>query len=201
MNLRGLTAALMILAMLSAIPACRAGSSVEPASVAPAVDSPHAGYIIGNGDILDISVWKEPDLAKRVTVLPDGKISFPLIGQIKAEGLTLDQLKSVIEQKIVRFVPHPNLTVAVHQINSLHIYIVGKVYKAGRFDLNANINVLQALAMAGGLNPFAKKSKIKIFRKRADSTLIFDFDYDRVSEGLHLEQNIILQRGDVIVVP
>ncbi|KPJ77278.1 MAG: hypothetical protein AMJ54_08645 [Deltaproteobacteria bacterium SG8_13] len=162
---------------------------------------PSDDYIIGSGDILEISVWKEPDLAKLVTVLPDGKITFPLIGQIIAEGATLGQLKAHIEQKIVRFVPDPNLTVAVHEIKSLYVYVVGKVYNAGRFELNTNVDVLQALAMAGGLNPFAKKSKIKIFRKRKDGTLQFDFDYDRVSEGKNLEQNITLQRGDVIVVP
>ena len=90
---------------------------------------------------------------------------------------------------------------AVHEIKSLYVYIVGKVYNAGRFELNTNIDVLQALAMAGGLNPFAKKSKIKILRKQEGRTLLFEFDYDRVSEGEKLEQNITLQRGDVIVVP
>jgi polysaccharide export outer membrane protein len=163
--------------------------------------NPSTDYIIGSGDILEISVWKEPDLAKLVTVLPDGKITFPLIGQIVAEGATLEQLKTQIEKKILRFVPNPNLTVAVHEIKSLYVYIVGKVHKAGRFELNTNIDVLQALALAGGLNPFAKKSKIKIFRKSEGRTLLFEFDYDRVSEGNNLEQNITLQRGDVIVVP
>lgn len=160
-----------------------------------------ADYIIGPGDVLEISVWKEADLTKLVTVLPDGKIAFPLIGQIHAEGLTLEQLKEKIEQKIERLVPNPNLSVAVQQINSLHIYVVGKVLNPGRFVLNTNVNVLQALAMAGGLNPFAKGSKIKIFRQDAGRDLIFDFDYDVVSKGQELDQNIRLKRGDVIVVP
>ena len=177
------------------------GSAAEPPGAASHPDNPSGDYIIGSGDILEISVWKEPDLAKQVTVLPDGSISFPLIGQIHAEGLTLNQLKEQIEQKILRFVPHPNLTVAVFEVRSLYIYIVGKVYKSGRFEFNADIDVLQALAMAGGLNPYAKKSKIKIFRKHNGSRIIFDFDYDQVTEGKHLDQNLILKRGDVIVVP
>jgi polysaccharide export outer membrane protein len=201
MNRRKMKAVIVILVILGANMACRPGHSAEPTAAAPPVNSPQADYIIGSGDILDISVWKEPDLAKRVTVLPDGNISFPLIGQIRAAGLTLNQLKKQIEKKILRFVPHPNLTVAVYEINSLYVYIVGKVYKAGRFEMNTNIDVLQALAMAGGLNPFAKKSKIKVFRKQQDRTRIFDFDYDQVSEGKNLDQNLTLQRGDVIVVP
>ena len=167
----------------------------------PGEQGPAGDYLIGPGDILEISVWKEADLTKLVTVLPDGKIAFPLIGQIDAEGLTLGQLKEKIEKKIERFVPNPNLSVAVQQINSLHIYVVGKVLNPGRFELNTNVNVLQALAMAGGLNPFAKGGKIKIFRQNDGRDLIFDFDYDVVSKGQDLEQNIRLIRGDVIVVP
>jgi len=161
----------------------------------------NSDYTIGPGDILDISVWKEAALTKLVTVLPDGKISFPLIGPIPARGLTIDELKVSIEQKITRYVPHPNLSVAIHQVNSLYIYVVGKVYKSSRFELNTNINVMQALAMAGGLNPFAKKSKIKIFRENPGGTLIYDFNYDEVSRGRNLSQNLRLKRGDVIVVP
>lgn len=161
----------------------------------------HSDYTIGPGDILDISVWKEAALTKLVTVMPDGKISFPLIGQITAKDLTIAELKASIEQKIIRYVPNPNLSVAIHKVNSFYIYVVGKVNKSGRFELNANINVLQALAMAGGLNPFAKKSKIKIFRENPRGTLIYDFNYDEVSQGKNLSQNIRLKRSDVIVVP
>jgi polysaccharide export outer membrane protein len=161
----------------------------------------NSDYTIGPGDILDISVWKEAALTKLVTVMPDGKISFPLIGPIPAKGLTIDELKASIEQKITRYVPHPNLSVAIHQVNSLYFYVIGKVYKSSRFELNTHINVLQALAMAGGLNPFAKKSKIKIFRENPDDTLIYNFNYDEVSQGKNLSQNVQLKRGDVIVVP
>ncbi len=158
-------------------------------------------YLIGPGDILDISVWKEEALTKLVTVLPDGKISFPLIGDIDAAGKTVASLGNELNKKIERYVPDPNLSVVVQQVNSMLIYIIGRINNPGRFVLNTNINVLQALSMAGGLNPFAKKNKILIFREKNDKTTIFKFRYDDVSKGENLEQNIMLKRGDIIVVP
>ena len=158
-------------------------------------------YIIGPGDVLDISVWKDDALTKLVAVLPDGKISFPLIGEVTAGGKTLGQLKNDLEKKLTRYVPDVNLSVVVTQINSMIIYVVGRVNKPGMFALNTNVNVLQALAMAGGLNPFAKRSKIKIFREETNGTQIFPFDYDEVTKGERLQQNIRLERGDVVVVP
>ena len=158
-------------------------------------------YTIGPGDVLEISVWKEEALTKLVNVLPDGKIAFPLIGEAVASGWTVSQLKKEIETRLARFVPDPVLSISVHQMNSLMIYVVGKVNRPGRFELNTNIDVLQALSMAGGLNSFAKRGQIKVFRKHDGKTKIFDFDYDDVTEGKKLEQNIQLVRGDVVVVP
>jgi polysaccharide export outer membrane protein len=158
-------------------------------------------YVIGPGDVLEISVWKEEALTKLVTVLPDGKISFPLIGQTIAGGKTLAKLRTELEKKLSRFVPDLTLSVGVHQVNSMMVYVIGRVNRPGNFALNTNINVLQALSMAGGLNPFAKRSKIKIFRKEDGLDKTFDFDYDDVSKGENLEQNIWLERGDIVVVP
>ncbi|QTA89990.1 polysaccharide biosynthesis/export family protein [Desulfonema magnum] len=163
---------------------------------------PRPPYIIGSGDVLYISVWKNNDMTRLATVLPDGKVSFPLIGEILAAGKTAAQLKKELEARISpRFILEPVLSVEVQQVNSMLIYIIGKVNNPGRFALNTNINVLQALSMAGGLNPFAKRNKIKIFREEGDQTKIFEFRYDDVSDGIHLEQNIRLKRADVIVVP
>lgn len=158
-------------------------------------------YIIGPGDVLDISVWKEAALTKLVTVMPDGKISFPLIGPVTAGGRTLADLTGELEKKLARFVPDLNLSVVVSQVNSMIVYVIGRVQNPGRFVLNANIDVLQALAMAGGLNPFAEQGNIKIFRETKDGKKIFEFDYNDVSSGKKMEQNIKLKRGDVIVVP
>jgi polysaccharide export outer membrane protein len=158
-------------------------------------------YIIGPGDVLDISVWKDETLTRSVVVLPDGKISFPLIGEVIASGKTVAKLKKEIEEKLSAFVPDVILSFEVKQVNSMLIYVIGRVNNPGRFLLNTNVNVLQALSMAGGLTPFAKRDKIKIFRHEGDKTQIFKFHYDDVVEGKDLEQNIILKKGDVVVVP
>ena len=164
----------------------------------PVVD---ATYLIGPGDVLEISVWKDQELTRQVIVLPDGTITFPLVGLLKAAGRTSSDLKAEIEAKITQYIPEPTLNVDVKAINSYFVYVIGRVNRPDRFNLNANINVLQALASAGGLNPFAKRDKIKIYRQENGKTKVYYFDYDYVSEGKHLEQNINLRRGDVIVVP
>ena len=175
-------------------PVVTAGGGLTAAAFGP-------DYLLGAGDVLDISLWKDEALAKSVTVLPDGKISFPLIGEVRAAGRTVADLKQEIAEKIEAYVPNPTLSVEVRQVNSMLIYVIGRVNAPGRFALNTNVNVLQALAMAGGLNPFAKRDKIKILRQESGRTLTFPFQYDEVAEGARLEQNIMLKRGDLIVVP
>lgn len=160
-----------------------------------------ADYIIGPGDQLGIEVWKDAALTRVVTVLPDGKISFPLIGELEAGGKTVAQLKKEIEEKIARYVPDSTTTVEVRQMNSLHIYVLGRVNAPGRTILNSNVNVLQALAIAGGPNTFANRTRIRIFRQEGGKTLSFPFNYDDVTAGKELQMNIELKRGDVIFVP
>ena len=150
----------------------------EKTATPPVVD-----YLIGPGDVLDISVWKELALTKLVTVLPDGKISFPLVGPVTAGGKTLDQFSKELEKKLSRFVPDLNLSVLVHEVNSMLVYIIGRVNNPGRFVLNSNIDVMQALAMAGGLTPFAEQGNVKIFRETPGGKKIFEFDYDDVARG------------------
>ena len=190
---------------VSTMPASEpSGEKAKPALPAKPAGEPAetpGGYIIGPGDLLDILVWKDETLTRVVYVLPDGRISFPLIGEVTAAGKTIYQVKKELEGKLGRYVPDAIISVDVKQVNSFLIYVLGRVNTPGRFVLNTNVNVLQALAIAGGLHPFAKKGKIKIFRHEGEKTSIFKFDYDDVSDGDHLEQNIQLKRGDVIVVP
>ena len=181
---------LMVLAMITPLYAA------DPEPMPAVLD-----YTIGPGDLLEISVWNNPALTKPVTVMPDGKFHFPLIGEVVASGKTLSVLQKELDQKISAFVPDPNLSVMVQQVNSMPIYVIGKVNQPGRFMLNTNVNVLQALAMAGGLNPFAKSGKIRIFRETDGDTRMLPFEYDRVVQGENMEQNIRLIRGDVVVVP
>lgn len=162
---------------------------------------PSKDYIIGDGDILYVSVWKDQTMTRQLTVLPGGKISFPLVGELMAGGKTLAQIQSELNSKISRFVPEPNLTVEVQAVNSLCIYVLGEVNRPGRFPLNTQIDLLQSLAMAGGMNSFAKRSKIKVFRGNGREKQTFIFNYDEVVDGKNPDQNILLERGDVIVVP
>ena len=160
-----------------------------------------ADYIIGPGDQLGIEVWKDPALTRTVTVLPDGKITFPLIGELEAGGKTVAQLKKEIEEKIARYVPDVTITVEVRQIN-LVIYVLGRVNAPGRFILPSNVTVLQALAIAGGPNAFANRSQIRIFRERKGETTMSPlFHYDEVTAGREIKTNILLERGDLIFVP
>ncbi|OPY70274.1 MAG: Polysialic acid transport protein KpsD precursor [Syntrophorhabdaceae bacterium PtaU1.Bin034] len=175
--------------------AVNTGEKTAPPEV---VDS---GYVLGPGDLLGISVWKDEALTKDIVVLPDGIISFPLVGLIKAAGKTLAELKAELEEKISHYVPEPVLNVEVRQVNSMIIYVIGRVNSPGRFVINTNVDTLQALAMAGGLNPFAKRDKIRVFRTENGRTSMFPFHYGDVADGRRLEENIPLKRGDVIVVP
>lgn len=180
-------------------------SAAEAAADGAAPQAPpdivNPDYVIGPGDALLISVWKDPELTRSVVVLPDGAITFPLIGRVMCSGKTVSTLSDEMIERIGRFVPDPIVTVEVQAVNSMVIYIIGRINGPGRFGLNANVNVLQALAMAGGLNPFAKKDRIRIYRNNGGGTDILLFNYDEVANGEKLEQNIQLKRGDVIVVP
>lgn len=158
-------------------------------------------YTIGAGDILSISVWKNADLTRVMQVLPDGMISFPLIGELKVAGVTVAQLKKSLQDKLAPFVPDPEISVEVQRVNSMIVYVIGRINRPGHFELVGNMNVLQALAMAGGLTPFAKRDEIKVLRKEQDKTVEYVFDYDAVTMDENHAQNIPLRRGDVVVVP
>ena len=200
MKRKSLNVALLICIFIVASPLCAADKS-PPSKAKWSEWVAIENYIIGAGDVLDISVWNNEALTKQVMVLPDGKIYFPLIGEVVVGGKTISVLTKELEDRISPFVPNPNLSVMVQQPNSMLIYVIGKVNNPGRFVLNTNVNVLQALAMAGGLNPFAERNNIRIFRKTKGENKIFKFAYDDVTEGKNLNQNIQLKRGDVVVVP
>ncbi|MEW6332381.1 MAG: polysaccharide biosynthesis/export family protein, partial [Pseudomonadota bacterium] len=170
------------------------------AAAAGAAPTPAGDYQIGPGDVLEISAWKNVDLSRVVTVLPDGRISFPLLGEIVAGGKSPAALRDEMVERLKRFSPDPGLTVTVQQVNSMWIYVIGRVRQPGRFQVNGAMNVMQALAVAGGLDSFADRDRIAVFRETGGKTVIFDFDYDDVASGKRLEQNIALMRGDVVVV-
>jgi polysaccharide export outer membrane protein len=158
-------------------------------------------YHIGPGDVIEISVWKDPELSRNLVVPPDGTISFPLIGSINVTQLTVPELRKIVAQKLSDFIPDATVTVILIEINSLKAYVIGKVNKPGEFFIDQTTNVMQILAMAGGLTPFASNGNIKILRRKDNRITNIPFDYGDVEKGKNLQQNIILQRGDVVVVP
>lgn len=162
---------------------------------------PRDTYIVQPGDILTISVWREKDLQSEVAVRPDGGINLPLAGDIVVAGKTIEQVQKDIAAKLTKYVPDPVVTAAVKSSQGNKIYVVGKVNKPGEFASNRTIDVMQALSMAGGPNPFASVNKIKILRRVNGEQKTFLFKYSRVEKGENLEQNIILQGGDIVVVP
>jgi polysaccharide export outer membrane protein len=159
-------------------------------------------FVIGLEDVLTVDVWKEPDLSvKDITVRPDGKISLPLIGEIKADGLTPEQLEDAITEKLKEYVASPLVSVVVEDINSLTVSIQGEVVKPGVYALGSPITVLELLARAGGLSEWADEKNIAIIRTEGGKSKYFKFNYKDVSKGKNLQQNIILQKGDIIIVP
>ena len=195
---------LLFLLAMAPVP-LRAAEKEKPATVSVPDAGPKAvvdaDYVIGPGDLLNIEVWKDKDLTRVVTVLPDGKVAYPMVGEIIAAGKTVSQLQKELDRNLSRFVKDAVITVEVRQVNSLQIYVLGRVKTPGRSLLTSNIDVLQALATAGGPDQFAKLSRIMIFRREGGKTVIIPFDYDDVIAGKKPESNILLRRGDVVVVP
>lgn len=164
-------------------------------------EGPTPLYVIQPSDILEVFVWKEPDLSRRVLVRPDGRISFPLVQDLQAAGLTPAELKEKIEGLLKEFIASPNVTVIVEEIRNYRIYVTGKVNNPGSFTLEKPVTVLQALSLAGGFAEFAGESEVKIVRTYGDQYMYLDFNYKDVIKGKNTEQNIVLRSGDVVVVP
>lgn len=157
-------------------------------------------YVIAPGDILEIQVWKEPDLTRLARVRIDGKISIPLVDDIQAAGLTPLALKQAIEERLQGFVEVPKVTIIVSE-SSHRIYITGKVGSPGQFPLNKNLTALEAITLAGGPTQWADSNDILIMRQVGGETKRIPFQYKKVISGKQLEQNIYLQPNDIIIVP
>jgi polysaccharide export outer membrane protein len=158
-------------------------------------------YKIGPQDVLRIDVWKEPEISRVTPVRPDGRISLPLLNDVQAAGLTPTQLASTISEGLKKFITNPQVTVGVNEINSRRIYVTGEVTKPGAFPLQPNMTVLQALTSSGAFTQFAKIKGIYVLRTEDGKQVKHPFNYKDVVSGKHPELNIVLQSGDVIVVP
>jgi len=159
------------------------------------------GYTVKPGDTIKISVWKEPDLQGPVLVTPDGFFAFPLVGQVDANGKTVSQLQKMVTDKLKQYISDPVVTVSLQDTNGNKVYVIGQVTKPGAFVVNPQVDVMQALSIAGGTTPFAALSDIKVLRRAGGQQQALRFDYTDVIKGRNLAQNIQLQSGDVVVVP
>src|ERR1700683_2114515 len=159
-------------------------------------------YTLNAGDTLDIAVWKEEDLTKKdVIVRPDGMFSYPLAGQINAVGHTVAQVEEQISSRLKKYIPEPVVSVSVKNLDGCRVYVIGQVGKPGSFVMNPRFSVLQALSLAGGLTPFAAANDIIILRGNGNAQNILPFHYGEVTKGRSLNQNVLLEAGDVVVVP
>lgn len=165
--------------------------------------SDHGDYVIGAGDVLSISVWRQPELSlPEVVVRSDGRISVPLVDEIDAQGKTPHQLKTELTTKLADFVTAPHVTVVVRQINSKMVFVIGEVKREGPIQLRRDMRVVDALSTAGGFTAFAGRGNIKLIREQNGSgPAEFVFDYNEFVRGENLEQNVLLLPGDRIVVP
>ena len=192
-----LGALLLICSVLTGAQAC-AGSLPSGSEPAPAAD---VSYLLGPEDVVKISVWKDEHLTQEVVVRPDGMISFPLVGDVPAAGRTIEDVRLELVKRLNKFVPNPHVSVLATKIISYKIYVIGRVNKPGEFLLGHYTDVLQALSLAGGLTPYAAENDIRVMRRNRGEQQVFQFRYGDVRKGKDLGQNIILERGDVVVVP
>lgn len=198
----------LVLGVILVLPGSRSvqaqtANTENAAPAAAASSKPHdENYKIGNDDMLAISVWKEPELTKSVPVRSDGKISMPLIGEMQAAGRTPVQLEHEITDKLQTYITAPEVTVIVEKINSKKFNILGEVSKPGAYSLSEASTIVDAIALAGGLRDFAKKSGVYVLRKDADGhESKIPFNYKDFLKGKNPGQNISLEPNDTIVVP
>lgn len=158
-------------------------------------------FTIQSGDILQITVWKEEGLDREILILPDGTLTFPLIGQVSAEGLTIKSLKTIIKTKIDKYIPDAAVTVMVKAPLGHTVNLIGQVARPGEIIMQGDLSALQALSQAGGLTQYADSDDIVILRGKGKNKKSINFPYDDIARGKKLNQDISLRPGDIIVVP
>jgi polysaccharide export outer membrane protein len=158
-------------------------------------------YQLNPGDTINVSVWKEPELQRDLVVRPDGRFSFPLVGDVVAVGKSVAEVREEMVNELSRYIPEAVLTVSVKEVLGNKIYVIGQVKDPGEFVVNPMVDVVQALSMAGGMTPFASVNDILILRRAGGEQTALRFRYGEVEKGRNLNDNIVLQAGDIVVVP
>ncbi|MEO6711843.1 MAG: polysaccharide biosynthesis/export family protein [Mycobacteriales bacterium] len=172
-----------------------------PATSGPAAVAVPPDYVIGPEDVLSIVFWRDKDMSADVVVRPDGKISLPLLNDVQAGGLAPEQLRAALAAAAAKFIADPNATVVVKEIHSRKVYITGNVAKPGTYPLAGDMNVLQLIALSGGLAEYADAKNIVVMRNEGGEMRAFKFNYKDVVKQKNVRQNILLTRGDTVVVP
>jgi polysaccharide export outer membrane protein len=208
---RSLAGAVVAAAIAPATMSAQAGQAPNakptPGVAAPAVPAPLPvlavipDYLIGAEDVLSIVFWRDKEMSTEVAVRPDGKITLPLLNEVRAAGLTPGQLKDLLVEESKKYVEDPNVTVVVKQINSRKVFITGEVGKPGPYALMAPMTVMQLLVVAGGLRDYAHSEKISIMRTENGKPVSLRFNYKEFVKNKNLKQNIELKPGDTIIVP
>jgi polysaccharide export outer membrane protein len=198
-----LAAVLVTLVATSASAQQSAAAAPQPAAAAKARN---AGvgldeYRIGPEDVLSISVWKNEPMSRVLPVRPDGMISLPLLDDVMAAGLTPTELRNVLAQKLAEYVPSPAVTVIVNDIKSFKVSVIGEVMRPARYELKSRTSVLDVLAMAGGFNQFAARTRVVVLRQEGEKKVRIPFNYNKVTTGGSEEENVYLRPGDIVLVP
>jgi polysaccharide export outer membrane protein len=175
------------------------GTPAATSSDPRAVEDGNA-YQIGPEDVLDISVWKNPELSRTVPVRPDGKVSLPLVNDIQAAGLTPTDLREQVSTKLAEYIPAPEVSVMVREVHSRKVAVVGAVKTPGRFELKSPMTVLEVIALAQGFTDFASRDRIVVLRQNGTTTTRIPFNYRRIADGAE-QDNFFVRPGDIIVVP
>lgn len=187
------------------IAACLLGSlaSLLAISLPCAAQTAAPGYPLHPGDKLIVGVYDDPKLLpQEITITPDGSITYPMVGELMVGGKTTGQVRIELETKLKKFISEPIAIVLVTDVKGNVAYVVGQVNKPGQIVMNPSINVLQAISMSGGANPYAKLDSIIVIRTSANGVQrVLPFKYGQVASGKDLQQNVLLESGDVVVVP
>jgi polysaccharide export outer membrane protein len=158
-------------------------------------------YVIGQGDVLEVFVWRNENLSRRIVVRPDGKISLPLLQDVQAEGLTVIRLRDEVARRYSEYVNNPRVTVIVSEINSFRVSVLGRVANPGVYPVTGNTTLIEVISMAGGFTEWANKRRITVITREGGKEKKITVNYKKIISGKDPRQNIILKRGDTIIVP
>lgn len=200
---RGSILAFSVLLAAASVSAQEKSAPALVATNAPAMSVPvPPSYVVGDADVLRINVWKQPEISQlSVVVRPDGMITVPLVGEVRVSGMTPSQIEATLVSDLKQYVNEPRVAVTVAEIGSKLVYVTGEVQHPGSYPLLGPIDVLQVIAKAGGVTPYAHRRSVFVLRQINGKKEKVPVNYSRIFHGKNPEQNIDLQPGDTVVVP